>query len=282
MVAFNVITLEHAEGVAEGAERAGYPVIMQLSENAIRYHGGDPAPIGGAMVAVARASRAAIALHLDHITDLELLARAEELGFASAMYDGSTLEFGENAARTRAAARWGKEHGVWIEAELGEVGGKAGRGAHAPGVRTDPDEAARFVAETGVDALAVAVGSQHAMVERTARVDHDLVERLHSAVPVPLVLHGSSGLPDDEIVEATRRGITKVNIGTALNVAYTGAIRRWLDSNTAGVDPRKYTTEARSAVADVVEHYLKVVAAPVDHGSGKMDSDTDIHGRRPS
>lgn len=73
-----------------------------------------------------------------------------------------------------------------------------------------------------------------------------------------------------------------MNIGTALNVAYTGAIRRWLDSNTAGVDPRKYTTEARSAVADVVEHYLKVVAAPVDHGSGKMDSDTDIHGRRPS
>jgi len=258
VAAFNVIMLEHVEGIAAGADRAGLPVIMQLSENAIRFHGGDPAPIAAAMVAVARASRADIALHLDHITDLALLQRAAELGFSSGMYDGSTHDFAANVAQTREAAEWGKEHGVWIEAELGEIGGKGG--AHTPGVRTDPDEAAQFVADTRVDSLAVAVGSEHAMVERVGRVDQELVERLAAAVPVPLVLHGSSGLPDDVITEATRRGIVKVNIGTALNVAYTGAVRRWLESNASGVDPRKYTAEARDAVAEVVEHHLHVVA----------------------
>src|SRR5450756_2742270 len=220
VAAFNVITIEHAEGIVAGAERAGLPVILQLSENAITYHGGARA-IAAATVELARASSADVALHLDHITNLALLRLAPDLGYSSVMYDGSRHDVEKNRELTREAAAWGKGAGIWVEAELGEVGGKDG--AHAPGVRTDPDEAVQFVADTGVDALAVAVGSSHAMVDKSASLDQRLIQRLHAAVPVPLVLHGSSGVPDASIAEAARHGMVKINIGTALNIAYTAA-----------------------------------------------------------
>jgi fructose-bisphosphate aldolase class II len=257
VAAFNAITIEHAEGIVAGAERAGLPVILQLSENAIIYHGGARA-IAAATVELARASSADVALHLDHITDLALLRLAPDLGYSSVMYDGSRHDIERNVELTRQAAAWGKSVGIWVEAELGEVGGKDG--AHAPGVRTDPDEAVRFVADTGVDALAVAVGSSHAMVDKSAALDLGLIRRLHAVVPVPLVLHGSSGVPDDVLAEAARSGMVKINIGTALNVAYTAAIRTWISENPMGVDPRKYTAGARESVTAVVAHYLRLVA----------------------
>ena len=255
IAAFNVITLEHAEGIVAGAEEAGLPVILQLSENAIAYHGQARA-IAAATLEVARASSADVALHLDHITDVALMRLAPELGFSSVMYDGSRHEFETNRDLTRDAATWGRSNGIWVEAELGEVGGKDG--AHAPGVRTDPGQAAQFVADTGVDALAVAVGSSHAMVDKTASLDQELIRRLHAAVPVPLVLHGSSGVPEASIAQAARNGMTKINIGTALNVAYTGAVRAWLAENPARVDPRGYGAMARNSLADTAAHYLRL------------------------
>ena len=257
VAAFNVITIEHAEGIVAGAERAGLPVILQLSENAIRYHG-QPHAIAAATLEVARASCVDVALHLDHITDVSLMRLAPELGYSSVMYDGSHHDFDTNRELTRQAVRWGRANGIWIEAELGEVGGKDG--AHAPGVRTDPAQAAQFVEDTGVDALAVAVGSSHAMVTKTASLDQELIARLHLAVPAPLVLHGSSGVPDASIAEAARNGMTKINIGTALNVAYTSAIREWLAENPTAVDPRKYAAKARESVAETAAHYLRVAS----------------------
>ena len=257
VAAFNVITLEHAEGIVEGASRAGVPVILQLSQNAIRYHGSAFA-IAAGMLAVAQAAEGPVSLHLDHITDLDLLHLAPALGFDSVMYDGSTLPFDENLQTTAQAANWAHGHDLWIEAELGEVGGKDG--AHAPGVRTDPGEARDFVGTTGVDALAVAVGSSHAMLERTAAVDLSLIERLRDAVPVPLVLHGSSGVPDDQLRAAARGGMCKINIGTALNVAFTRAVRTKLAEDEALVDPRKYITVGRAAVADAVSHFATLVS----------------------
>ena len=220
--AFNVLHLETAEALVGAAEDAGLPVILQLSENCVRYHGGFE-PIARATLAVAEASSAAVAVHLDHAEDPELALLAIERGFGSVMYDGAKLDFAENVATTRRVVDRAARAGVLVEAELGEIGGKDG--AHAPGVRTDPDEAARFVAETGVDALAVAVGSSHAMTERNAALDLELIARLHAAVPVPLVLHGSSGVPDDTIVRGIRSGLTKINVSTHLNGAFTGAIR---------------------------------------------------------
>jgi fructose-bisphosphate aldolase class II len=172
------------------------------------------------------------------------------------MYDASRLPYADNVAATRAAAEWAHRHGIWLEAELGEVGGKDG--AHAPGVRTDPLEAAAFVADTGVDALAVAVGSSHAMTTRTASLDHELISRLRDAVPVPLVLHGSSGVPDDQLRAAVTHGMVKINVGTALNIAFTDAIRATgLDHS----DPRRYLAPARDAIAATVTHLLGVVSA---------------------
>jgi fructose-bisphosphate aldolase class II len=254
--AFNVITLEHAEAIVAGAEQAGAPVILQISENAVKFHRGRLAPIAAAAAAVATLATVPVSLHLDHVEDTALLHQAADAGMSSVMFDASKLDYEANVAATRAAVEWAHAHGLHLEAELGEVGGKDG--AHAPGVRTDPDEAAAYVAATGVDALAVAVGSSHAMTTRTARLDHDLIADLCEAVPVPLVLHGSSGVADDELRSAVAAGIVKVNIGTILNVAFTAAVRETLGEPSL-VDPRKYLAPARSEMTAVVRRLLSVL-----------------------
>lgn len=256
--AFNVVHLETAEALAGAAEASGLPVILQLSENCISFHGALE-PIALATLAVAEASTARIAVHLDHAEDAELAFRAIDRGFGSVMYDGAKLDFADNVATTRRVVSSAHAAGVIVEAELGEIGGKDG--AHAPGVRTRPDEAARFVAETGVDALAVAVGSSHAMTERTAAIDLDLVRSLAAAVPVPLVLHGSSGVPDDTIVRGIRAGLTKINVSTHLNAEYTAAIREYLAQHPAVVDSRKYVAAGRTAVEREAARLLTLFAS---------------------
>ncbi|MEU8891419.1 class II fructose-bisphosphate aldolase [Streptomyces sp. NPDC048442] len=262
LAAFNVITLEHAEAIATGAEQAGSPAVLQISENAVKFHGGNLLALAAAAAAVARTSSAPLSLHLDHVVSVDLLHAAHEAGFSSAMFDASKLSYDDNVKATAEAVRWGHERGIWIEAELGKVGGKDGEApldAHAPGVRTDPQEAAAYVAATGVDALAVAVGSSHAMTERTAALDHTLIAHLKEAVPVPLVLHGSSGVPDEEIRRAVASGMVKINVGTALNTAFTGAVRAYLDANPSTVDPRKYLAPGRDAMAATVAHFLTTI-----------------------
>ncbi len=263
LAAFNVITLEHAEAIVSAAEAVDAPVILQISENAVKFHGGRLLPIARAAAEVARVANVDVALHLDHVEDGELLRQAAEAGFGSVMFDGSHLPYADNVAATRAAADWAHAHGLWIEAELGKVGGKDGEAplsAHAPGTRTDPGEAAAFVVATGVDALAVAVGSSHAMTDRSAVLDHELIGRLRGAVGVPLVLHGSSGVSDGELARAVAGGVVKVNIGTALNIAFTGAVREYLAGAPVDVvDPRKYLKSAREAMADVVAHFINVL-----------------------
>ncbi|WP_280410114.1 class II fructose-bisphosphate aldolase [Nocardia brasiliensis] len=255
--AFNVIVLEHAEAIAAAAEASKRPVVLQLSENTASYHGG-LAPLALACLRVAADSSAAIAVHLDHATDPALVRAAVELGVGSVMYDGSTLDYAANVASTAEITRWCHERGVHVEAELGEVGGKDG--AHAHGVRTDPDEAVEFVAATGVDALAVAVGSSHAMHTRTATLDNELIARLAAKVPVPLVLHGSSGVSDDGLRAAVEHGITKVNIATRLNVLMTEAVRTALAADPALSDPRKYLGPGRAAVQNEVARFLQLLA----------------------
>ncbi len=260
VAAFNVITLEHAEAIATGAEQAGADAILQISENAVKFHGGSLTAIAAAAKAVAGTSSARLSLHLDHVVSEDLFRRAHAEGFSSVMFDASKMTYADNVKATAEAVRWGHERGIWVEAELGKVGGKEGEpplDAHAPGVRTDPAEASAYVEATGVDALAVAVGSSHAMTERTAALDHELIAQLAAAVPVPLVLHGSSGVPDTEIREAVRSGMRKINVGTALNTAFTGAVRAFLEAHPSAVDPRKYLVPAREAMAGTVAHFLR-------------------------
>lgn len=252
--AFNVVTLEHAEAIISGAEAADRPVTLQLSENAVRFHLGRVQPIAAAMRAIADGARVPVSLHLDHVEDPALLRLATEVGFSSVMFDASTLSYDDNVSATHAAVEWAHGQGLWLEAELGAVGGKDG--AHAPGVRTDPLEAAAYVEATGVDCLAVAVGSSHAMTTQSAVLDLDLIARLRAAVPVPLVLHGSSGVSEQHLFEAVGHGMVKVNIGTTLNVAYTGAIAAAMSGGGLPTDPRKYLGPAREAIAARVCHLL--------------------------
>jgi fructose-bisphosphate aldolase class II len=259
--AFNVITLESAEAVLVGAASVKRPVILQLSENATKFHGGNPRPITAAMRELAEAAEVPVSLHLDHVEEQDLLRASASAGFSSVMFDAGRLPYAENLAATSQASAWAHQAGLSIEAELGYVGGKDTQvtSAHAPGVRTDPDQAAEFVAATGVDALAVAVGSTHAMTERSAALDTDLIGRLRHAVGVPLVLHGSSGVPDAELAQAVAAGITKVNVGTLLSVAYTSSIRASLAAAPEVTDPRKFLRPARDKISAVVADLLRVI-----------------------
>ena len=256
--AFNVVQLEHAEAIVSGAARADAPVILQISENTVRYHGALE-PVALATLGVARQASVPVAVHLDHAESPELVHEAVRLGFTSVMFDASSLAYDANVAATAAVVAHCHARAVWVEAELGEVGGKDG--AHAPGARTDPKEAASFVAATGVDALAVAVGTSHAMLTQDARLDFELVRRLAEGVPVPLVLHGSSGVPDADLTRAVAAGITKVNIATRLSQAFTAAVRAYLDAHPSGVDTRAYLGRAREVVAAEVSRLLQVLGS---------------------
>jgi fructose-bisphosphate aldolase, class II len=254
--AFNVIGIEHAEAIAAGAETAGAPVVLQISENCAAYHGA-LGPIGAACLAIARSAAVPVAVHLDHATSADLVREGVRLGFGSVMFDASRLDYADNVRATAELTRWCHDQGLWVEAELGEIGGKDG--VHSPTVRTRPDEAARYVADTGVDALAVAVGSSHAMLTRDAVLNIRLIEAIRAAVSVPLVLHGSSGVPDDDLAAAVRAGMTKINVATQLNKAYTAAVRHCLGNDSALVDPRRYGSAGRAAVTAEVARLLGVI-----------------------
>lgn len=255
--AFNVILLEHAEAIVVGAEQAGKPVILQISQNCVSYHGA-LAPIASACLAIAKAASVPVTVHLDHADDADLVHEAVALGLHSVMFDASTAAYDENVAQTRDVVQYCHERGVLVEAELGEVGGKDG--VHAPGARTDPQDAARFAAATDVDWLAVAVGTSHAMTVREAAVDNQLIRELRRAVQTPLVLHGSSGLSDQQLQLAVDAGMTKVNISTHLNALFTSTIMETLAADAALVDPRKYVGKARSTTADEVTRLLTVLS----------------------
>jgi fructose-bisphosphate aldolase, class II len=256
--AFNVVGIEHTEAIVAGAEAASSPVVVQISQNCVAFHGA-LAPLGLACAAIARSAAVPVALHLDHATSAELVAEAAGLGFRSVMFDASALDYAPNVQATAQVTRWCHERGIWAEAELGEIGGK--NGVHSPLARTDPADAAAYVAATGVDALAVAVGSSHAMLTRDAVLDTGLIARIHRALSVPLVLHGSSGVPDEGLAAAIGAGMTKINIFTQLNKVFTAAVRGRLAADVAMVDPRRYVFAGRDAIAAEVTRLLRVIGA---------------------
>jgi fructose-bisphosphate aldolase class II len=237
--AFNVIGIEHAEAIVTGAQAAGAPVVLQISENCVAYHGGLE-PVAAACLAIARGAAAAVAVHLDHATSPGLVRAAVRLGLGSVMFDASARPYAENVRATADVAAWCHGRGVWVEAELGEIGGK--NGVHSPQARTDPDEAAGYVGATGVDALAVAVGSSHAMLTRDAVLDIGLITAIGRAA-------------------AARAGMTKINIATQLGKVFTAAVRRCLARDAALVDPRRYGSAGRDAAAAEVARLLRVIGA---------------------
>ena len=254
--AFNVILLEHAEAIVDGAQIAQLPVILQVSENCVQYHNALK-PISLATIAIAESSSIPVSVHLDHATSEELVRQALDLGYDSVMFDGSKLPYSENVAASRRMAILCKSYGATLEVEIGEVGGKDG--VHAPGVRTNPLEAKEFAEATGADLLAVAVGSSHAMTTRDATLDFDLILEIARTVEVPLVLHGSSGVSDGDLEKAVKAGMSKINIATHLNTIFTQKLRATLTGDVALVDPRKYVGPARLAISNEVSRILKIL-----------------------
>ncbi|MET9387373.1 class II fructose-bisphosphate aldolase [Streptomyces sp. NPDC002928] len=256
--AFNVIQLEHITAIVAAAEDVVAPVVLQISENTAHYHGG-LRPLAVAALAAAEAASVPVSVHLDHATSPVLVREAVALGIPSVMYDASTLPYDANVSATAALVEHCHGASVWVEAELGEVGGKDG--VHAPGVRTDPAQAAAFVDATGVDGLAVAVGTSHAMVVRDAALDFGLISALRAELPVPLVLHGSSGVSDADLTRAIGHGMTKINISTHLNATFTGAVRSDLLARPRSVDPRRYLAAGRAAMTDEVARLLRLLGS---------------------
>jgi ketose-bisphosphate aldolase len=228
--AFSVYNLEGALAVCRAAEDEGTPVILQAGSSAFRYAG--RRPLAALAVAAAEESSAEVGVHLDHSRGLGEIRECLELGYTSVMVDGSRLTFEDNVALTKKAAEAAHGSGAWIEAELGGLSGDEDRsGAGQAGEpMTDPEDAARFVEETGVDALAVAIGNVHGFVPYEVELDLGRLAEIRERVPVPLVLHGASSLPDDQVEGAIALGVAKINVNAELRRAFIGGAKEAADA----------------------------------------------------
>lgn len=224
---FNTVNLEMARGVLAAAEEQNAPVIIGTAEVLLPY--GPLEELSWLLLPMARRAKVPVVVHLDHGLHYETCRRALELGFTSVMYDCSTDPYEENVRKVREMVELAHSYGATVEAELGHVGDNPAEDS-APvspeACYTSPEEARDFVEKTGVDALAVAVGTAHGAYRFPPKLDFDHISRIAQAVHVPLVLHGGSGLSDDDFREAIRRGIAKVNIFTDINVAGAQAARQ--------------------------------------------------------
>lgn len=255
--AFDLVGLEFLEAVLSGAERSRSPVILSLAESHFEHYDFDL--LMPAVVAAARRATVPVAIHLDHGSGPESVVRAMRLGANAVMVDASHLPFGENAARTREVVALAHACGVPVEGELGYVAGVEGEDAEKhPGepVYTSPEEARRFVEETGVDCLAVSVGTVHGRLRGRPRLDFERLERIDAALGIPLVIHGGTGLEDGEFRRLIERGVAKINYYTALSDAAAEAVRQ---ANAS--DPRAGYTRLLAGVRRAVQAEVARVSA---------------------
>lgn len=255
--AFNVENMEMVQAVAAAAEELKSPVIMQTTPSTVKY--ADLEYFYANAKAAAEKASVPIVIHLDHGSSFELAMRALRAGYTSIMIDGSHDSFEENIAVTKAVADACHPSGIPVEAELGKVGGKeddldGGEG----GGYTVPAEAAEFVERTRVDSLAVAIGTAHGVYKGTPKLDVERLSEIREAVTVPLVLHGTSGVPDEAVQECIRRGICKVNYATDLRIAFSKGVTEVLRENPDTIDPKKYNARGREYVKEYVMSKIKV------------------------
>ncbi|MFF4348648.1 class II fructose-bisphosphate aldolase [Streptomyces sp. NPDC001530] len=256
-VAYN---LETVQGIVAAAEaHPGRPVLIQAGSSAFKHAGREP--LMRLALDAAASSSAPLGVHLDHSRDLDEITACLEAGYTSVMVDGSHLPFAENIALTREAVRRARDHGAWVEAELGALPGDEDVSTNATAntsatAMTDPSQAAEFVAETGVDALAVAVGNVHGFTATPVRLDLNRLAALHSAVPVPLVLHGASGLPEEQLLGALSRGVAKVNVNAELRRAYLQATSAQLPTALPGSDVVSVWSAGRDAVTEAATRII--------------------------
>jgi fructose-bisphosphate aldolase class II len=264
--AFNANTLEQVQAVVLAAQAESAPAIIQVSHRALTYIGNGNEIQGLKYIAAigkiaAESVTAPVALHLDHGTESEVL-QSIALGFTSVMFDGDGLPFDENISITKRLCELAHSVGVCMEAEVGEVPKPDGKEYDEAAIDlTDPEEAAQFAKATGVDTLAVALGSVHGLKVKTVSLDLDRLKEIRSKVTTPLVLHGSSGVSDVDIKKGVGMGLCKVNVATQLSQAFTNAIRDVLNKDGELVDPRKYLAPGRKAQMEIVRERIRFLGA---------------------
>ena len=254
--AFNAENMEMVMAIIAAAEEMKTPVMIQTTPSTVKYAGLDLYRAN--VYAAAAKAKVDVCLHLDHGSSFDLAVQAIQAGYSSVMIDGSHSPLEGNIAVTRSVVNVAHPCGIPVEAELGKVGGKEDD-LEADGCGyTDPADAVRFVAEAGIDSLAVAIGTAHGVYVGTPVLDVDRLRAIRRVVEIPLVLHGASGLSDDAVRETIAAGICKVNFATELRVAYTAAVRENLASDEKIYDPKKYGTAARAAVVEAVKQRILV------------------------
>ena len=226
--AFSVGNMEMVRGAIRAAEELDTPIILQIAE--VRLKNSPLHLMGPMMLQAAKEAKVDVAVHLDHGLTFETVDKALELGFTSVMLDASTLPFEENIARVKAVVEKARKYGATVEAELGLVGGSED-GSCDHGIRcTDPDDAVVYARETGIDALAVAIGNAHGNYPVAPTLAFDVLEKIHERVDIPLVLHGGSGITDKDFQKAISLGIRKVNIATASFNSLTAHVEKYMES----------------------------------------------------
>jgi fructose-bisphosphate aldolase class II len=255
--AFNIFNLEMLQAALRAAEIERAPVIVQVSPRSIAYAG--LRPLAALATALTDSVPVPVVLHLDHGPSLAECQAALDEGFTSVMFDGADLPYSENVSRTRDVVAAAHALGAAAEAELGQVGHASHE--HLPVDLTDPEEAERFVAETGVDALAVAIGTVHGMTETGAVLDVERIADLAHHVDAALVMHGSSGVDDDTLARAVEAGIRKVNLSTALQRVFMDTLRRSAIAPGHETDARAVLGDARDAVISAARHRIRLVGA---------------------
>jgi fructose-bisphosphate aldolase class II len=268
--AFNTNDLETTQGIIRAAAKQKAPIVIQTSVGALEYAGMEE--IVGIIKTEARKVKVPIALHQDHCKDFSLIKKLIAIGYSSVMIDASGLPYKENVKLTKAVVAYAHKRGVWVQAEIGRLLGNEDWQNVKSGedLMTDPDEAAKFVQETGIDTLAVAVGSMHGIpvdprlkkILSKSLKEHIDIPRLaaiHKKVKIPLVLHGASGVPDDQIRNAIRQGVAVFNIDTDLRVAFNKGLRDNLRKNPQIYDPRKLLAPATEALQKMAETKIKLL-----------------------
>ena len=257
--AFNAENAEMVFAIVAAAQACRAPVILQTTPSTLRYL--PPACFAALAAAAAREVSVPVALHLDHGDSLELVQACLKAGYTSVMLDGSQLPFDQNAALTAQAVQLAHACGIPCEGELGTVGGKEDSLSSQQSSYTDPAQAQLFAEKSGVDSLAIAIGTAHGVYAAAPVLDVNRIPRIQAGAKIPLVLHGASGLSDGAVREAVAKGIAKVNFATELRIAFTNGVKAAMEANPEAFDPKQYLEQGRRKVQQLVEQKIRVCGA---------------------
>lgn len=256
--AFNIHNLETMQVVVETAYEMRSPVIIAGTPGTISYAGGEY--IVSIIETAAKKYDIPMAIHLDHFEDINEIKKYINAGFKSVMIDASSKAFEENIRLTKAVVQYAHLYGATVEAELGMLGGQEDEMTvdAKDAIYTNPDSALEFVKRTGIDSLAIAIGTAHGLYKGEPKLDFERLKKIREIVDIPLVLHGASDVPDELVKKAIEMGISKVNIATDLKIPFSNAIKNYFKENPNESDPRKYLTPAKAAMKEIVIHKIMV------------------------